>query len=70
MMAKQYKQKPSNIVNIDNDYEAFCFDEACAYILAEMQKENAKEPNFDINVVEKPRNNADLIAYFKRNNRK
>jgi hypothetical protein len=66
-MSKQFKQRPSQIINITNDYEAFCFDEACAYIISELSKENPKEPNFDIN--DKPTNdNNDLIAYLKANN--
>ncbi|NFR85399.1 hypothetical protein FDE85_01080 [Clostridium botulinum] len=63
-MAKQFNQKPSQIINLTNDYEAFCFDEACVYIMSEMNKEDAQEPRFE-NV---NRNNDDLIEYFKSNN--
>jgi hypothetical protein len=66
MMAKHYKLRPSQIINLNNDYEAFCFDEACSYILNELNKEDAREPKFD---VETPSNNDDLIDYFKSNNR-
>ena len=66
-MAKQFNQRPSQIINLTDEYEAFCFDEACTYIISELNKEDAKEPNFDL---ETPSNNDDLIAYFKANNNK
>ena len=31
-VAAWYKQRPSAIMGIENTYEAYCFDEACAYI--------------------------------------
>ncbi len=64
-MAKNYNQRPSQIINLTGEYEAFCFDEACTYIVSELNKEDAKEPNFDL---ESPKNNDDLIAYFNANN--
>jgi hypothetical protein len=45
-MARTYKIRPSKILNIKNDYDAFCFDEACDYILYELSKENAKMPKW------------------------
>lgn len=68
-MAKQFKTRPSQIINLYNDYEAFCFDEACTYIIREMSKEDPKEPNFGINEPKKNNNN-DLIEYLKANNQK
>lgn len=44
-MARQYRIRPSEILNIDDEYTAFCFDEACAYISNQMEIGN--EPNFD-----------------------
>lgn len=34
--------RPSELLDIDDAYTAFCFDEACAYILSELQ--DKKEP--------------------------
>jgi len=65
-MAKNYKIRPSQIINLNSEYEAFCFDEACSYILNELNKEDAKEPRFDD---ETQHGNDDLIEYFKSNNR-
>ena len=39
-----YKTKPSELLGIDDEYTAFCFDEACAYIVAQMR--DGKEPRF------------------------
>lgn len=41
-MSKQYKCRPSEILSIEDEYTAFCFDEACAEIWAHlMNKETA-----------------------------
>jgi len=68
-MAKQFKTRPSQVISLYNEYEAFCFDEACAYIMSELSKEDPKEPNFDVNEPNK-NNNDDLIEYLKSNNQK
>lgn len=64
-MSKHFNQRPSQIINLTNEYEAFCFDEACSYILNELSKEDGKEPNFETEI---PTNNDDLIDFFKSNN--
>lgn len=38
MMADTYKQRPSDIIGIDNNYAAYCFDEACMYIKITIDK--------------------------------
>jgi hypothetical protein len=45
-MAKTYKLRPSQILSIKNDYDAFCFDEACDYILSELSAEKPKTPKW------------------------
>ena len=47
-MAKQYGCRPSTVLGLDDDYTAFCFDEACnciAYHL--MNEEEANYREFD-----------------------
>lgn len=44
-MAKQYRIRPSELLNIEDEYTAFCFDEACAFISNNL--ESGKEPGFD-----------------------
>lgn len=34
--AQRYKKLPSEIIKIDDEYTAFCFDEACAYIMGKI----------------------------------
>lgn len=34
LLAKQFNRRPSEILNIEDDYTAFCFDETCEYIFA------------------------------------
>lgn len=43
-MAKEYNQRPSAIINLDNDYEAYCFDEACLYLYQALK--DGKELHF------------------------
>jgi hypothetical protein len=43
-MSNLYKQRPSALFGIKDEYTAFCFDEACAYIIKQL--ENKKEPQF------------------------
>lgn len=47
-MSQSYKQRPSEIIGITNKYDAFCFDEACIYILNQLKDE--KEPIFEQNI--------------------
>ncbi|BDR64017.1 Uncharacterised protein [Clostridium tetani] len=68
-MSKQYQIRPSQIIALTNDYEAFCFDEACTYILAEMSKENGTEPKFEDNKNVNKQNNSDVIDWLNSNNK-
>lgn len=44
-MSRTYKVRPSEILNINDDpYTAYCFDEACAYMLGQI--DNKKTPRF------------------------
>lgn len=37
-MSKRYNLRPSLLLNIEDEYTAFCFDEACAYVMARLDK--------------------------------
>jgi hypothetical protein len=37
-LANIYKCRPSSILSIEEEYTKYCFDEACAYIIAMMEK--------------------------------
>lgn len=43
-MSKLYKCRPSQILNITEDYDAYCFDEACALFQTYLNQE--KTPHF------------------------
>lgn len=42
--ALKFNKLPSEILRIDDEYTAFCFDEACLYIINQL--ENKKKPHF------------------------
>ena len=44
-MHRMYKIRPSEILSIDDPYEAFCFDECCSEIMA-LMKELKRMPTF------------------------
>lgn len=46
-IAKSFGVLPSQVVHLDNEYTAYCFDEACAYILNKMTGDDAKTPRFE-----------------------
>lgn len=37
-MAKRYRTRPSEFLGIDDPYMAFCFDEACTYIMTRVDE--------------------------------
>lgn len=43
-MSKTYKSRPSQLINLVDEYDAYCFDEACAFFLNELAEE--KTPHF------------------------
>ncbi|MBS4536806.1 hypothetical protein GOQ29_14390 [Clostridium sp. D2Q-14] len=67
-MSKHYKCKPSEILNIDDDYLAYCFDEVAFYLWSEaIDKEGKVKWNrikWKENV-KKDRNNKDIIKFMQ-----
>lgn len=44
-MSRAYKVRPSSLLGLENDaYTAYCFDEACLYIINQI--DNKKTPRF------------------------
>ncbi len=43
-MSQMYRCRPSEILHIDDEYTAFCLDEACAVIRAKL--DNKEQPIF------------------------
>ncbi|MBU3208520.1 hypothetical protein KPL28_02585 [Clostridium algidicarnis] len=67
-MAKQYKQRPSEIIGLEGTYEAFCFDEACMYITSKLQDEDSPKPRFSDDKKTNKANNNDVIEWLNANN--
>ena len=44
-LANTYRCRPSTLLDIDDPYTAYCFDEACAYIVNKIEK--GQEPTFE-----------------------
>ncbi len=66
-MAKTYKQRPSQLLNIQSEYDAFCFDEACSYIISELSQEKPKTPKWaDEDITEK---NEDTLKWIALHNK-
>lgn len=42
--AQRFRTKPSDILRIDDGYAAYCFDEACCFIISQL--EDGKRPFF------------------------
>jgi hypothetical protein len=69
-MSKAYKIRPSQILRIENDYDAFCFDEACDYILSELCKEKPRTPKWGDNKRQvTDNNNKSTIKWIMKHNK-
>ena len=70
-MSNRMKERPSKIISLNSDYESFCFDEACVYILNKLQEEDAPSPKFheDLEAKRNKKNNNDVIEWLKANNK-
>lgn len=58
--------RPSEMMGIEDTYTAFCFDEACAYILRELK--DGKEPVIKNDLTSKKEVSKPSDLYSKYNN--
>lgn len=66
-MAKHYRKRPSEILNIDNDFLAYCFDEVALFLEAEATDEKGKVNWSKIKWADdKKKTNKDLIDFIKK----
>lgn len=67
IMAKHYQKRPSEILGIDNDYLAYCFDEAALYLETEATDDKGR---INWNRIkwkdEKKGNNRDLMKFIQK----
>ena len=67
-MAKQYQKRPSEILNIDNDYLAYMFDEMALYLEAEATDSKGKTNWNRIKWTDKKsQGNKELIEFIEKN---
>ncbi|PJI07041.1 hypothetical protein CUB90_03810 [Clostridium sp. CT7] len=64
-----YRVRPSKILNIKNDYTAFCFDEACNYIFSELSAENPKTPKWNDGIENNNIDNKSTIEWMTKHNK-
>lgn len=72
IMANKYRKRPSEILGIDNDYLAYCFDEVALFLEAEATD---KEGNINWNRIrwkdeKKKEPNKDLIKFIQKHSSK
>lgn len=65
MMAKMYQIRPSELMGIDNDYEAFCFDEVAMVLLNKAMDDEGNIKWNRIRWKDKERNNKSFMEFVK-----
>lgn len=60
--SKKFNKPPSEIIGIDDHYVAFCFDEACIYILNEYEQGNEAKFEEEEMTIEEHRSQAFNLA--------
>jgi len=67
ILANKYRKRPSEILGIDNDYLAYCFDEAALYLESEAMDEKG---NTNWNNIrwegEKREGNKELMKFIQK----
>ena len=59
-----YNKNPSEMLNIQDEYIAYCFDEACIYIFNKIQEGDI--PNWIDEQSTVPENNNNLIKFMQK----
>lgn len=65
-----FKKLPSEIARIYDEYTAFCFDEACEYIISQLQQDKKPKWKEDCSTKEKIRNDNLQLAEKLRKERR
>lgn len=68
ILANRYQKRPSEILNIDNDYLAYIFDEVALFLEAEATDSKGKMNWNRIKWTDKkPQGNKELIEFIEKN---
>lgn len=69
-MAKYYQKKPSEIVNIDDEYIAYCFDEVCYFYISEAMDDKGKinwnKIKWDSDIKKGNNSNREFMDFIKK----
>ncbi len=69
-MSKRYNQRPSSVLNIDNDYLAYMFDEVALYLESEAMDDqgniNWNKIRWKKDKTEKQQSNKDFVEFVKK----
>lgn len=60
----KFNKLPSEVVHIDDDYVAFCFNEACLHIINQL--ENKKKPHFKDEKVDNDKDKYYLNDFYRK----
>lgn len=67
MMAKHYNKRPSELLNVENDYLAYCIDEVAYYLEGEAMDDKG---NINWNKIRwkdnKKNNNKDFVEFVQK----
>lgn len=64
-MAKEYNQRPSDMIGVHNDYCAYCFDEACVYLYVALRQNKKLHFKGDEEEVQKPKHFKSIGEFYK-----
>lgn len=67
-MAKHYNKRPSEILNIDNDFLAYIFDEVALYLESEAIDDKGKYNWYKIRWESEMKNNKEFIEFLQKYN--
>ncbi len=69
-MGRHYQKRPSEIVNIDDEYIAYCFDEVCYFYTAEAMDDEGKinwnKIKWDKEVKKNSKTNKDILEFMQK----
>lgn len=68
--ANRFNKLPSEIARIDDEYTAFCFDEACDYIISQLEQDKKPRWREDLKTKSEIRKDNLLLAEKLRRERR
>ena len=68
--ANRFNRLPSEIARIDDEYTAFCFDEACDYIISQLEQDKKPRWREDVKTKKEIRKDNLLLAEKLRRERR